>query len=106
MLRDAVTFLGLTLVTAVLFAVTLFLFRSFAAHRAELAQRWSERGRIAISQGKPDQAIVALRFISTTVTYLFGPSLESFCCRRWPSGAVTRWDRKTLRCRSVRALPR
>jgi tetratricopeptide (TPR) repeat protein len=61
MLRDAVTFLGLTLLTAVLFAVTLFLFRSFAAHRAELAQRWSERGRIAISQGKPDQAIVALR---------------------------------------------
>jgi tetratricopeptide (TPR) repeat protein len=61
MLRDAVTFLGLTLVTAVLFAVTLFLFRSFAAHRAELAQRWSERGRTAISQGKPDQAIVALR---------------------------------------------
>jgi tetratricopeptide (TPR) repeat protein len=61
MLRDAVTFLGLTLLTAVLFAVTLFLFRSFAAHRAELAQRWSERGRIAINQGKPDQAIVALR---------------------------------------------
>ncbi len=61
MFRDAVTFLGLTLLTAVLFAVTLFLFRSFAAHRAELAQRWSERGRIAINQGKPDQAIVALR---------------------------------------------
>jgi Tfp pilus assembly protein PilF len=61
MLRDAVTFLGLTLLTAVLFAVTLFLFRSFAAHRAELALRWSERGRIALSQGKPDQAIVALR---------------------------------------------
>jgi tetratricopeptide (TPR) repeat protein len=61
MLRDAVTFLGLTLLTAVLFAVTLFLFRSFAAHRAELAQRWSERGRIAIAQGKPDQAVVALR---------------------------------------------
>ena len=61
MLRDAVTLLSLTLLTAVLFAVTLFLFRSFAAHRAELAQRWSERGRIAIAQGKPDQAIVALR---------------------------------------------
>ena len=61
MLRDTVTFLGLTLLTAVLFAVTLFLFRSFAAHRAELAYRWSERGRIAINQGKPDQAVVALR---------------------------------------------
>ncbi len=59
--RDAVTFLSLILVTAVLFVITLFLFRSFAAHRQELAQRWSERGRAAISAGHPDQAIVALR---------------------------------------------
>jgi tetratricopeptide (TPR) repeat protein len=61
LLRDAVTFLGLTLLTAVLFAVTLFLFRSFTTHRAELAQRWSERGREALKAGRPDQAIVALR---------------------------------------------
>jgi tetratricopeptide (TPR) repeat protein len=61
MLRDAATFVGLTLLTAVLFVVTLFLFRSFTAHRAELAQRWSERGREALSAGRPDQAIVALR---------------------------------------------
>jgi tetratricopeptide (TPR) repeat protein len=61
LLRDAVTFLGLTLLTAVLFAVTLFLFRSFTTHRAELAQRWSERGREALNAGRPDQAIVALR---------------------------------------------
>jgi tetratricopeptide (TPR) repeat protein len=61
MLRDAVTFLGLTILTAVLFAVTLFLFRSFTAHRAELAHRWSERGREALNAGRPDQAIVALR---------------------------------------------
>jgi Tfp pilus assembly protein PilF len=66
MLRDAVTFLGLTLLTAVLFAITLFLFRSYTTHRAELAQRWSERGRVAISQGQPEQAIVALR---TALTY-------------------------------------
>jgi tetratricopeptide (TPR) repeat protein len=59
--HDAVTFLSLTLITAVLFAITLFLFRSFAAHREELAQRWSERGRMALSSGHPDQAIVALR---------------------------------------------
>ena len=59
--RDAVSLLGLTLLTAVLFAVTLFLFRSFAAHRADLAQRWSERGREALNAGRPDQAIVALR---------------------------------------------
>jgi tetratricopeptide (TPR) repeat protein len=59
--HDAVTFLSLTLITAVLFAITLFLFRSFASHREELAQRWSERGRMALSSGHPDQAIVALR---------------------------------------------
>jgi tetratricopeptide (TPR) repeat protein len=60
-LRDTVTFLSLTLITAVLFAITLFLFRSFASHREELAQRWSERGRAALSSGHPDQANVALR---------------------------------------------
>ncbi len=59
--RDAVTFFTLILITAVLFAITLFLFRSFAAHRQDLAQRWSERGRAGISAGHPDQAIVALR---------------------------------------------
>lgn len=60
-LRDAVTFLGLILVTAVLLAITLFLFRSFTAHRAELAQRWSGRGQNALNQGHPEEAIVALR---------------------------------------------
>jgi tetratricopeptide (TPR) repeat protein len=60
-LRDSVTFLGLIAVTAVLFAITLFLFRSFSAHRVELAQRWSERGRNALIAGQPEQAIVALR---------------------------------------------
>lgn len=60
-LRDSVTFLILILITAVLFAITLFLFRSFMAHRQELAQRWSERGRAAIQAGHPDQAVVAFR---------------------------------------------
>jgi tetratricopeptide (TPR) repeat protein len=60
-LRDALTFLSLTLITAVLFAVTLFLFRTFAAHRHELAQRWAARGQAALVSGHPDQAIVALR---------------------------------------------
>jgi tetratricopeptide (TPR) repeat protein len=59
--HDALTFLSLTLITAILFAITLFLFRSFAAHREDLAQRWSARGREAISSGHPDQAIDALR---------------------------------------------
>jgi tetratricopeptide (TPR) repeat protein len=60
-LRDALTFLSLTLITAVLFAVTLFLFHTFATHRQELAQRWAARGQAAIASGRPDQAIVALR---------------------------------------------
>jgi len=60
-LRDALTFLSLTLITAILFAVTLFLFHTFATHRQELAQRWAARGQAAIASGHPDQAIVALR---------------------------------------------
>jgi Tfp pilus assembly protein PilF len=60
-LRDSMTFLGLVLVTAVLFAITLFLFRSFMAHRQELAQDWSDRGRAAIRAGHPDQAVIAFR---------------------------------------------
>jgi tetratricopeptide (TPR) repeat protein len=68
-LRDALTFLGLMLITVVLFVITLFLFRSFAAHREELAQRWSARGQAAISSGHPDEAIVALR---TALSYAPG----------------------------------
>jgi Tfp pilus assembly protein PilF len=60
-LRDALTFLSLALIAVVLFAVTLFLFRTFTAHRQELAQRWAARGQAAIASGHPDQAIVALR---------------------------------------------
>ena len=44
-----------------LFAVTLFLFRSFSAHRVDLAQRWAERGKAALGTGKPDEAVTALR---------------------------------------------
>jgi predicted Zn-dependent protease len=68
-LRDALTFLTLTLITAVLFAITLFLFRSFATHRQDLAQRWAARGQAALSSGNPDQAIVALR---TALSYAPG----------------------------------
>jgi Flp pilus assembly protein TadD len=60
-LRDSLTFFVLTLITGALFVVTLFLFRSFTSHRAELAVRWSGRGRDALRAGKPGEAIVALR---------------------------------------------
>jgi tetratricopeptide (TPR) repeat protein len=68
-LRDSLTFLSLLLVTIVLFLITLFLFRSFASHREELAQRWAARGQAAINAGHPDQAIVALR---TALSYAPG----------------------------------
>ncbi len=68
-LRDSLTFLSLALITVLLFAVTLFLFRTFAAHRQELAQRWAGRGLAALASGDPDQAIVALR---TALSYAPG----------------------------------
>jgi Tfp pilus assembly protein PilF len=68
-LHDTLTFLSLTLITAVLFAITLFLFRTFATHREELAKRWSARGQEAISSGYPEQAVVALR---TALSYAPG----------------------------------
>ena len=61
MLRDALTFLSLTLIMVVLFAITLFLFRSFASRREELAESWSVRGQAAMSSGNPGEAVVALR---------------------------------------------
>lgn len=60
-LRDSLAIFSLFLVTIVLFVVTYFLFRSFSVHRANLAQRWSERGRDALQAGKADEAIVDLR---------------------------------------------
>ncbi len=60
LLRDGLSFLLLTLITVVLFGFTLFMFRSFSSHRAELADRWAGRGQIALNTGKPEEAISAL----------------------------------------------
>src|SRR5438309_9926658 len=60
-LRDSLGFLTLLVVTLVLAGITLLLFRSFSGHRADLAQRWSQRGVQAMKAGKPDEAVVALR---------------------------------------------
>jgi Tfp pilus assembly protein PilF len=70
-LRDSVAFLSLLLGTAVLFAVTLFLFRSFSSRRAVLAQYWSDLGAQDLQAAKPDDAIVALR---TALSYAPGTS--------------------------------
>ncbi|MEZ2347929.1 tetratricopeptide repeat protein [Terriglobus sp. RCC_193] len=61
MLRDGLKFLTLTLVALLMSGVTTLLFRSFEAHREELAVRWAERGQQALAAGKPDQAVTALR---------------------------------------------
>src|ERR1700744_472958 len=68
-LRDSLGILSLVLITGILFVATLFLFRSFSAHRAELARRWSGRGRAALAAGKPVEAIADLR---TALTYAPG----------------------------------
>ena len=61
MLHDGAAFLILTLVAVTLFGVTLFLFRSFEEHRAELAERWSSRAREELRGGRPEMAIAPLR---------------------------------------------
>lgn len=67
--RDSITFFSLTAITVVLFVVTLFLFRSFQEHRADLAKRWSDRGMAALLANKPDQAITCYR---TALSYAPG----------------------------------
>ena len=68
-LRDALSILSLVLITIVLFGFTLLLFRSFSAHRTDLAKRWSERGRRALHAGRPAEAMIDLR---TALTYAPG----------------------------------
>jgi tetratricopeptide (TPR) repeat protein len=71
--RDSITFLSLTAIIVVLFVVTLFLFRSFQEHRAELAKRWSDRGMAALQANRPDQAITCYR---TALSY--APGKQSY----------------------------
>ena len=66
LLRDGITFLALCGVTIVLFLVTLFLFRSFEAHREVIGERWAARGAAALQAGRPQEAVGALR---TALTY-------------------------------------
>ena len=64
--HDALAISVLSAITVLLFVVTLLLFRSFESHRDELAKRWSGRGALALSEGRPVEAIGALR---TALTY-------------------------------------
>ena len=60
-IHDSLAFVILLAATAVLFAITLFLFRSFSAHRADIAREAGEEGRLALSQHHPHDAIEDLR---------------------------------------------
>jgi len=60
-LRDAFSLLTLFLITAVIFVLTLLLFRSFTSHRQELGARWKARGEAALRSGHPELAIDDLR---------------------------------------------
>lgn len=61
MVRDTVSLLTLLAVTIALFVGTLYLFRSFSALRARLAQRWLERGEAALRGSHPGSAVEDLR---------------------------------------------
>jgi tetratricopeptide (TPR) repeat protein len=65
-LHDGLAFLALTASSVALFGVTLFLFRSFEEHRADLAREWAARGRTALAQQRPADAVAALR---TSLSY-------------------------------------
>lgn len=65
-LRDGMVFLVLSAVTIALFTVTLFLFKSFEQRREDLARQWSQRGKAALQNGHPAQAVNALR---TSLSY-------------------------------------
>ena len=60
-LKDTMSLVGLSLITAALAALTYFMFDSFSRHRMELAQRWLVRGEAAMAAGHPFQAIEPLR---------------------------------------------
>ncbi|HTV15963.1 MAG TPA: tetratricopeptide repeat protein [Acidobacteriaceae bacterium] len=59
--HDALSLLTLFLITAVIFALTWLLHRSFEDHREELGRRWKTRGEQALAAGHPQSAIEALR---------------------------------------------
>lgn len=60
-IRDTISLLTLFLITAVIFTLTWLLHRSFEDHREELGNRWRARGELALQQGRPQQAVEALR---------------------------------------------
>ncbi|HEY0758088.1 MAG TPA: tetratricopeptide repeat protein [Acidisarcina sp.] len=58
---DTASLLALLVFTVALFAGTALLFRGFTYRRADLADRWRQRGDAALQAGHPDKAVDALR---------------------------------------------
>jgi tetratricopeptide (TPR) repeat protein len=57
---DSLALITLFATTALLAVLTNYLYRSYASHQVELANRWLERGQQAMRGGKPQAAIDAL----------------------------------------------
>jgi tetratricopeptide (TPR) repeat protein len=56
-LRDSVALISIFLIAVMLAIGTYFLFNSYSDHRKELANRWFNRGKIAMQSGQPTIAI-------------------------------------------------
>jgi tetratricopeptide (TPR) repeat protein len=59
-LADTMALVTLFAITAVLAVLTNYLYQSYASHQVVLANRWLDRGRQAMQDGKPQAAIDAL----------------------------------------------
>ncbi len=61
LVRDSLALVSLIAITIVLFGITLFLFRSFEAHRASLAEYWAGQGLAALRANQPTKAVNSYR---------------------------------------------
>src|SRR6185312_13550138 len=75
LVRDSLAVASLTAIAIVLFAVTLFLFRSFEAHRTHLAKYWADQGLAALRTNQPAKAVTAYR---TALSYAPGERNDEF----------------------------
>ncbi|HEU5021164.1 MAG TPA: tetratricopeptide repeat protein [Bryobacteraceae bacterium] len=75
LVRDSLAVISLTAIAIVLFGITLFLFRSFEARRAQLARDWANRGLAALRAKRPAEAVTAYR---TALSYAPGDRNDEF----------------------------
>lgn len=60
-LQDSLALLGLTGITICIAVLTYFFFNSFREHRRVLEKRWFARGQVALSNGRPQDAVQDFR---------------------------------------------